>query len=890
MPMHLFLHNQTAYEAAVRMLAERGKAAVIHPTGTGKSFIGFKLCEDDPDKTICWLSPSRYIYQTQLENLAETSDGYQPENVKFYTYAKLMNADDDEITDIKPDYIILDEFHRCGAEFWGRGVDKLLKTYPDVPVLGLSATAIRYLDNQRDMTDELFDGNVASEMTLGEAIVRGILNPPKYVLTVYSYQKELERYETKISGVKSLAARDEATKYLEALRRALEMAEGLDKIFEKHIENKAGKYIVFCSSLEAMNFAAEEAENWFANIDREPHIYKAYSNDPETSKAFAGFKADNSEHLKLLYCIDMLNEGVHVEDISGVILLRPTVSPIIYKQQIGRALSASKYTNAVIFDVVNNIENLYSIDTVKEEMQAAISYYRYTGENTLIVNDTFEVLDEVRDCRALFDQLEGVLSAGWDLMFDKAEEYYKQNGDLIIPSTYHTDEGYALGRWLTTQRLAYAGKADKPLTQVQINKLESIGVVWDSHLDFIWNRYFEKAKEYYEQHGDLYVPKDYIVDGLKLGIWILRMRRAQADRRETVVTPEKKAKLDSIGMVWNPLSEQWERNYLEAMNYFNEHGNLYMDIKYMTETGFKLGYWISRLRHKKDELSEEQVSRLNRIGMVWDTEQYRFDEGLVHAKKYFTQHGDLKVPVKYVCDDGYTLGLWINLKRRLYAGGKLSDENIAALEQLGISWNPTADQWQAMYNEAKRYYDENGNLDVPRDNAQLYNWLTRQRNTRSKGQMKDYQIKMLDDISMIWNLFDYRWNIYYDAVAEYCQDNSIDELTAQYVSEKGLRIGEWLARQRKLYREDSLDDDKAERLAKLGLKLEKDTQMSVLWDMHFRELAEYIAENGQSIPKTYVTESGTKLAFWLSDQKKRYRQGKLSKEYSDKLRSIGVSL
>ena len=76
MPMQLFPHNKTAYEVAVKMLAERKKAAVIHPTGTGKSFIGFKLCEDNPDKTICWLSPSRYIYQTQIENLAETSDGY----------------------------------------------------------------------------------------------------------------------------------------------------------------------------------------------------------------------------------------------------------------------------------------------------------------------------------------------------------------------------------------------------------------------------------------------------------------------------------------------------------------------------------------------------------------------------------------------------------------------------------------------------------------------------------------------------------------------------------------------------------------------------------------------------------------------------------------------
>ena len=173
MSISLYPHNQAAYVSAVTMLSEHKKAAIIHPTGTGKSFIAFKLCADNPDKRICWLSPSEYIFRTQLENLQKASGGYVPENIAFFTYAKLMNMSDDEIKDVRPDYIILDEFHRCGAEMWGIGVQTLLSRYPESPILGLSATAIRYLDNQRDMSDELFSGNVASEMTLGEAIVRG---------------------------------------------------------------------------------------------------------------------------------------------------------------------------------------------------------------------------------------------------------------------------------------------------------------------------------------------------------------------------------------------------------------------------------------------------------------------------------------------------------------------------------------------------------------------------------------------------------------------------------------------------------------------------------------------------------------------------------------------
>ena len=208
MAIELFRHNEEAYNSALKMLKTSGKAAIIHPTGTGKSFIGFKLCEDFPQKSICWLSPSDYIFKTQLENLKKASGGYEPDNITFFTYAKLMNMGEEEIAEIKPDFIVLDEIHRCGAEMWGQGVQKLLGIYSSVPILGLTATNIRYLDNRRDMADELFDGNIASEMSLGEAIVRGILNPPKYVISVFSYQNSLEKYQKRISKAKSKAASD----------------------------------------------------------------------------------------------------------------------------------------------------------------------------------------------------------------------------------------------------------------------------------------------------------------------------------------------------------------------------------------------------------------------------------------------------------------------------------------------------------------------------------------------------------------------------------------------------------------------------------------------------------------------------------------------------------
>lgn len=756
MSIDLFEHNRQAYGASVTMLDKTGKAAVIHPTGTGKSFIGFKLCEDNPDKNILWLSPSEYIFKTQLENLAAVSEGYQPENIKFFTYAKLMNMTAEEISETEPDYIILDEFHRCGAEMWGMGVQRLLGIFGKVSVLGFSATAVRYLDNQRDMADELFEGNIASEMTLGESIVRGILNPPKYILSIYSYNKDLEKYEKRIKSAKNKAVRDKATAYLEALKRALSNAEGLDVIFDKHMTDRHGKYIVFTPNYETMQDYMELSKDWFCRVDESPHIYSVYSDDPSASKSFRDFKEDDSEHLKLLYCIDALNEGVHVEDVSGVILLRPTVSPIIYKQQIGRALSASKSREPVIFDIVNNIENLYSIDSVKEEIQAAITYYHFTGQNSMIVNDSFSVFDEAVDCRRLFDALEGSLTASWELMYEKAKAYYETNGDLMIPAKYITEDGCALGNWLSAQRKAYAGKTDKSLTQVQISKLEAIGIVWTNHLDYIWDTYFAAAKDYFTAHGDLKVPNDYVTDsGIKLGIWIQRMRSAKAEERYGVLTLEKEERLNSIGMVWSVISSQWEENYLAAVKYFNSHGNLDIPSNYIAENGIKLGNWIVHLRQKRlgkskgAPLSNEQILRLNKIGMIWDTDQYRFDVGLAHAQKFYEQHKHLRVPVSYICDDDFALGKWIRLKRRQYKAGTLSADNIQRLEKIGMLWDVFSEGWSDMYLQAKRYYDFHGDLNVPRDyvaqnGKRLDSWLCKMR--RERSMLNNEQIGLLRNI------------------------------------------------------------------------------------------------------------------------------------------------
>ena len=194
MALQLFEHNLKAYTRVNSMLSDIGKAVVIHPTGTGKSFIAFKLIEDNSTAKIIWLSPSEYIYKTQKEALSRSNDEYILQNVQFFTYSKLMMLTHEQIKELYADYIIIDEFHRCGALRWGEGVQSLIENNPGAKLLGLSATNIRYLDNQRDIAQEMFDGYIASKMTLAECIVKGILPAPKYVTTVFRYQQELDKY------------------------------------------------------------------------------------------------------------------------------------------------------------------------------------------------------------------------------------------------------------------------------------------------------------------------------------------------------------------------------------------------------------------------------------------------------------------------------------------------------------------------------------------------------------------------------------------------------------------------------------------------------------------------------------------------------------------------
>lgn len=601
----IYPHNKRAYEKVCAAFEVSNKTCVIHPTGTGKMYVALQLIDANADKAILYLtsySPILTALETEMEKCDVAAD-----NLTMGLYASL----DEAAVECRYDYIILDEFHRAGAEVWGSWISKLLENNPQAKILGLSATPIRYLDNNRDMSDELFDGNIASSMTLAEAIGTGILKVPKYVCAVYSLSEEFSRYEERVNKMNTGTDKTEALALLEKARRSLERSDGLHEIFGKHIPVKNGRYIVFCRNYEHMESMKTECHFWLHGVNRKIELYEVRADRPESinRQVLADFSADNSEKLKLLFAVDMLNEGIHICNVDGCIMMRPTESMNVYLQQLGRAISVSNNAQAAVFDIVNNSLQLNAMGSFKSDVERAA----FQSGKEIDLED-FVIHESLQDFCNIISQLDILLTnKSWDEWFSLVKEHYDLYGSLFAGPRYAAPEAPALKIWLNRQRICYH---QGTLSAERIAKLNAVGMIWDI-LNSAWEQMYDCAQKYFDANGDLLVPNKYVTpEGLHLGAWINTQRVAY--KRGSLST-DRTAKLNALQIVWDPLNAAWEVMFAHAKEYFELNGDLRIPRSYLTSEGVKLGTWCGtqRERYKKGKLSNARIAKLEAVGMEW---------------------------------------------------------------------------------------------------------------------------------------------------------------------------------------------------------------------------------------------------------------------------------
>ena len=426
--LQLLEYQEEAYNEVIKLFEEKGKAAVIFPTGCGKSFVTLKYILEHPDDRILFLSPrnaikdqmyeyiiryiggdSRTIEEIQKEYGMESNASaalrmaakeYIP-NIECMLYQTISGYGEKDSVDgileqLKPDVIIVDEMHHLKTKSikdagrgnvvledesneiveddedinytpnleereqqnkWGEKFHKFLENNPQAKLLGLSATPLR--TDGANVVERIFEDSVASEISLLEAIEQGIIYPPKYVVPDFIREDELETLLQKIEQAEDSEKEQLKEKYDDLVKKSAN-APGIPELMQEHIEEKDGKYIIYCKDINDMQEKMEKAKEWFGLIDEEPEVYGIHSKDQSSAKQLKQFKTSNSEHLKLMYCVGMIDEGMHLSDISGVILSAKTGSRPTYLQRIGRGISSGKdKKQALVIDLANNNEILY---------------------------------------------------------------------------------------------------------------------------------------------------------------------------------------------------------------------------------------------------------------------------------------------------------------------------------------------------------------------------------------------------------------------------------------------------------------------------------------------------------------------------------------------------
>lgn len=707
--IELYPHNQAALNHLEEALKYTRRAAVIQPTGTGKSFVALAFIERRPNNSFLYLAPSTHIFN-QLKHHAGHTDVLL--HTTMMTYQKLCLLHEDELGKLEPDYIILDEFHRCGADDWGSAVDHLLALYVECFLIGFTATPVRYLDKAgtRDMSEELFHGSIASYYTLQDAINDKVLPVPHYVLGDILMNERVSSLETALTQAASYGrARTAGYSLLESLKRNMAEAQGIDEIFKCHMPNRFAKLIVFCRNLEHIAQCREDMHRWLGP-GKKIREYVCRSDEKAADIELNAFAGDNERNaIRLLYCVDMLNEGIHIKDVDGVVMLRPTISPIVYLQQIGRCLACSSdgSTSPVIFDLVNNYESARVEESGQRVFNIEFSHHPSSGKgkNTPIPFYMSGVPTQFEAILEKFDHL--FTRAGrWDFCYSILQEFYHEYGQYPHSRTCY--RGIKIGRWLSEQILYIQHNS---LSAARKERLEMLPG-WSTFLierqptRRTFDDYYKELLVYFEREGHIDIPQSYInpSTGCKLGLYLTRLRNIRKKTDRGYLSQDQINRLNALGMKWvkreHPYRD-FDYYYQQLIKFYRREGHIKVPTRFIDpDTGCHLGNFINCVRQAKRGtghdivLTDRQIEMLNDLGMVWQVQAspLPFDTYYEELLRYYRREGHIRVPGNYIVpENGCKLGKFIQRMRAIRAGtassGFITQEQIAKLDAMGMVWN-----------------------------------------------------------------------------------------------------------------------------------------------------------------------------------------------------------
>lgn len=810
MSMTLNPVNEAAFQKAVQSLETLNRAAVFHPTGTGKSCIAWKVVEAHPQTTFFWLVAGAQRLALRQAELTRYNGGTLPGNVRFCDCEKLAAATPEQwvrLGEQKPGCIVLDCYHELSAVCWAQSVQKLLRMCPQAKVLGLG------VPNGAPVcaaAQELFADCIVSHMTVAEAMAAGTMPVPSaYAALLWPQEEELATLRARIKNLCMPKGDTSLRVQYEELSWSLRQVENLTVLLPRLLSDTSGHYLVLFESAAYQEKLGTELEQLLRTVDPAVRFYAADHACFADSAAVETFLSDTAPGPKVLLCVNAPGVQQPLEGLAGVILVRQSSLMSTFKQMLCRALVAAGSRSVPVFDLVAQFEGLGNGRTLQRDCTEAMTK---AGSKT----PGFRQERPMQQTYRLYGKLRREMEARWEVLCQAAADAAAKEGTLELPRSYTIHSGVPVGKWLELQRQVQAGQRPGRLTAEQAAKLEKLGIRWNHRLEAAWEKGFASAQKYRTEHGDLLVPVRYRdKNDFALGEWIVYNRQRYLGGN---LTQNRIERLEAIGMVWSTSNDLWEQNYAAATQYYLEHGDLEVPIKYETPSGFGLGVWLGaqRAAHKAGELPQEQVERLDALGMDWTNRNDRKWMSLYDvAAAYYHEHGNLNVPSEYVTPDGVLLGKWVARQRYAYlnpdrSSARVTPERKALLDKLGMVWEKY-DPWQERYDLALAYKTEHGDLEIPSvyktaDGVWLGSWVNRQRQTLNSGSsaLSSERRKLLrilfkgerrpsDPAADHGTVREANWERNFRSAARYARKYKHLLVPASYVDSDGVRLGVWIS-------------------------------------------------------------------------------------------------
>lgn len=810
MSMTLNPVNEAAFQKAVQSLETLNRAAVFHPTGTGKSCIAWKVVEAHPQTTFFWLVAGAQRLALRQAELTRYNGGTLPGNVRFCDCEKLAAATPEQwvrLGEQKPGCVVLDCYHELSAVCWAQSVQKLLRMCPQAKVLGLG------VPNGAPVcaaAQELFADCIVSHMTVAEAMAAGTMPVPSaYAALLWPQEEELATLRARIKNLCMPKGDTSLRVQYEELSWSLRQVENLTVLLPRLLSDTSGHYLVLFESAAYQEKLGAELEQLLRTVDPAVRFYAADHACFADSAAVETFLSDTAPGPKVLLCVNAPGVQQPLEGLAGVILVRQSSLMSTFKQMLCRALVAAGSRSVPVFDLVAQFEGLGNGRTLQRDCTEAMTR---AGSKT----PGFRQERPMQQTYRLYGKLRREMEARWEVLCQAAADAAVKEGTLELPRSYTIHSGVPVGKWLELQRQVQAGQRPGRLTAEQAAKLEKLGIRWNHRLEAAWEKGFASAQKYRTEHGDLLVPVRYRdKNDFALGEWIVYNRQRYLGGN---LTQNRIERLEAIGMVWSTSNDLWEQNYAAATQYYLEHGDLEVPIKYETPSGFGLGVWLGaqRAAHKAGELPQEQVERLDALGMDWTNRNDRKWMSLYDvAAAYYHEHGNLNVPSEYITPDGVLLGKWVARQRYAYlnpdrSSARVTPERKALLDKLGMVWEKY-DPWQERYDLALAYKTEHGDLEIPSvyktaDGVWLGSWVSRQRQALNSGSsaLSSERRKLLrtlfkgerrpsDPAADHGTVREANWERNFRSAARYARKYKHLLVPASYVDSDGVRLGVWIS-------------------------------------------------------------------------------------------------